>query len=764
MRLYLYIILSLISFNGFCQTNPVNDSIDKKGDYITEFGTMKFVYPIVFPNSFYVNPNIDSLNLVTLVGGSFYWHNGSVWTLISGGGGGGSYFAAYGLNLTGFTFSLDTTKAVTQTRLNNELSNITTLGIISTGVWQGTAIADAYISSASNWNAKQSALTFSNGVKNISGSVALDYTYAGVFTNTTWNGVPIGNSYLSNSSININGLSISLGGSGNVSDANLSVSDVVTNNSSTSQHGFIKKLNGISTYYMGGDGNWSIPSTTGTSLPNGDIWIGNSSSIATTVAMSGDATINNLGVLSLKNTGTAGTNGTSTSIPVFVTDAQGRVTSNTNTAIGTLNQNTTGSAATLGTARLLGGNSFDGSINVPFANKFIVQGTSDAGLTGAQFLGSLGTGIMKNTTTTGFVSIASAGTDYESPIIFSTGLTRVVNTVSVANTAVSAGSYTYGGFTVNAQGQLTSAASGTPPVTSVTGTSPIVSSGGATPAISFQTIPATSVPANTTGSTATPSGNIGYSSTSTASKLIEYDANSNCNANNFNLGYTITATAADTTTLTVSSTGRQDFTGTTTQTVVLPVTSTLGTGVQYTMINYSTGVVTVQSSGGTTLIAMPANSAANYTTKSTGHTDGTDWAIQYAANVTGVTLPAIVGNGRVTAQTSANASVSTYTVGSSDASFYVSANVDLTAATTNAFTVTCTYTNEASSSVTLTEAFTKVTGSTLLTSITNVTGVGSYEGVPFHIRAKTGTTITWATTGAFTSCTYNCEGIIEQKK
>lgn len=60
------------------------------------------------------------------------------------------------------------------------------------------------------------------------------------------------------------------------------------------------------------------------------------------------------------------------------------------------------------TARTLAGNSVDGSANVAFANKFIVQGTTDAGLSAAQFLGALGTGILKNTTTTGVLSIAIA--------------------------------------------------------------------------------------------------------------------------------------------------------------------------------------------------------------------------------------------------------------------------------------------------------------------------------------------------------------------
>src|SRR6185437_13589316 len=67
----------------------------------------------------------------------------------------------------------------------------------------------------------------------------------------------------------------------------------------------------------------------------------------------------------------------------------------------TLNQNTTGSAAKWTTARNLAGNSVDGSTNVAFANKFVMQGTVDAGLSGAQFLGTLGTGLLKNTTTTG---------------------------------------------------------------------------------------------------------------------------------------------------------------------------------------------------------------------------------------------------------------------------------------------------------------------------------------------------------------------------
>lgn len=83
------------------------------------------------------------------------------------------------------------------------------------------------------------------------------------------------------------------------------------------------------------------------------------------------------------------------------------LTSGTNT-FPTFNQSTTGSAAKWTTARNLAGNSVDGSANVTFANKFIVQGTSDSGLSAAQFLGSLSTGILKVTTTTGVLTTAVA--------------------------------------------------------------------------------------------------------------------------------------------------------------------------------------------------------------------------------------------------------------------------------------------------------------------------------------------------------------------
>jgi len=52
-------------------------------------------------------------------------------------------------------------------------SSLTTVGTIGTGVWQGTAIGDTYISSATTWNAKQDALVSGTNIKTINGDSVL---------------------------------------------------------------------------------------------------------------------------------------------------------------------------------------------------------------------------------------------------------------------------------------------------------------------------------------------------------------------------------------------------------------------------------------------------------------------------------------------------------------------------------------------------------------------------------------------------------------
>lgn len=129
-------------------------------------------------------------------------------------------------------------------------------------------------------------------------------------------------------------------------------------------------------------------------------------------------------------------------------------------------------------------------------------------------------------------------------------------------------------------------------------------------------------------------------------------------------------------------------------------------------------------------------------------------------NATTSTVSVIGNNSRVTAQTAANSSVTTFTVGASDKSFLVSANILVTASTLHNFSVTCTYTDEGGTSRVLTLNLSQLTGS-FITAITNGTGASAYEGVPVQIRAKAATTITIGTTGTFTSVTYNAEGNIQ---
>lgn len=128
---------------------------------------------------------------------------------------------------------------------------------------------------------------------------------------------------------------------------------------------------------------------------------------------------------------------------------------------------------------------------------------------------------------------------------------------------------------------------------------------------------------------------------------------------------------------------------------------------------------------------------------------------------TGWGTPAIYGTGRSTAQTAAVASVATYTVGASDGSFWVSANILVTTSTLHNFTATVTYTDEGNISRTVTLQFSTLAGA-FVTAMTNAQGAVPYEGVPLHIRCKASTVITIATTGTFTTVTYNAEGSITQ--
>lgn len=121
-------------------------------------------------------------------------------------------------------------------------------------------------------------------------------------------------------------------------------------------------------------------------------------------------------------------------------------------------------------------------------------------------------------------------------------------------------------------------------------------------------------------------------------------------------------------------------------------------------------------------------------------------------------LIAVRASGRVLAQTAAASSVATVTVGAADATYLVCANALVTAFVAGTFNITCAYTDEGNTSRLLDLTVTSLVGVLGIA----VAAAGVFSGVPAQIRCKASTTITIATSGTFTSLTYNAEGMIAQ--
>jgi hypothetical protein len=181
------------------------------------------------------------------------------------------------------------------------------------------------------------------------------------------------------------------------------------------------------------------------------------------------------------------------------------------------------------------------------------------------------------------------------------------------------------------------------------------------------------------------------------------------------------------------------------------------TGTKYLSLAHdgTNGVIDTAASSGLLSLA-PTNASSVTLGKKITSYNGTTTA--------GLGVEVVVAAGRATAQTAANASVSTFTVGAADGTFEVSANVLVTTATTHTFTVECAYTDEGNTARTLTLPFTLVAGSAIVTSVANANGTVPYMGITMHIRAKAATAITIRTqaAGTYTTVTYNVEGLIRQ--
>lgn len=260
------------------------------------------------------------------------------------------------------------------------------------------------------------------------------------------------------------------------------------------------------------------------------------------------------------------------------------------------------SAATLTTARNINGVSFNGSADITIADATklpLIGGTMTGAITfaGAQTWPTFN----QNTTgsaatlTTGRTIAMTGDVTWTSPSF--NGSANVTAAATLANSGVTAGTYTK--VTVDAKGRVTTGAS---------------LAAGDVPTLNQNT---TGTAANVTDIVALANGGTGA-------------ATANAGLNNLQ-GYTTTATAAGTTTLTAASSFKQYFTGTTTQTVVMPDVTTLALGRSHEIINNSTGTVTVQSSGLNTITTIPSGISGVVTCIAITGATAASWHYEFAS-------------------------------------------------------------------------------------------------------------------------------------
>jgi hypothetical protein len=199
-----------------------------------------------------------------------------------------------------------------------------------------------------------------------------------------------------------------------------------------------------------------------------------------------------------------------------------------------------------------------------------------------------------------------------------------------------------------------------------------------------------------------------------ASTLALRDASANLTAENFINVVDTTATAAGTTILTVASGGTQVFTGSTTQTVRMPTTGVVA-GMQWTIINQSTGAVAVQSSTGAAIFSLPAGNAAEVTSLFDPPTTALHWRGTIWAQTAGLVATTSNSLSAFAASTTNAIGVGTVELGhASDTTLSRSAAGTLAVEGVDVVTTTGTQAISGKTAVTSTGA---VTGSTLVSTV-----------------------------------------------